>query len=683
MRKSKDYYQSVINSVQEVICQTDIHGNWTFLNPAWTEITGFSIQESLGRYCGDYVEPLDRQVHHELFQSLVNRQRDYYHQEIRYVTKQDQVRWLDVFLRLRFTSEGSIQGTLGTLKDITDRKLSEQTLKQQLTAIETAIDGVGILNDQGQYIYLNQAHLEIFGYDTPTELLGKTWYQLYYPDEIKRIEQTIFPVLMQNGSWRGETLSKRRDGSTFSEELSLTLVEGGGLICVCRDITERKKTEASLAKRDRYLTALVEVQRQLLAAPINHNIYQKILNILAPIADANRIYVFKNYHNESGDLLSSQQAEWCAPGIEPQLDNPALQNVSYHDFIPRWMDILSQGDIINGVVAELPESEQAILAPQGILSILVLPLIVNGEFFGFIGFDNCVEARKWDPLAEGLLSSAAAAIALAKERELTTKAWQQAQSQLQAVLDAVPGLISWISSDLSYLGVNRNLAAFYNLSPDEFYGKKVGFIDHNDEFASFLLDFFNSSAQTRSQTIEFNVNDQIYNYLIVAQKYQESQVCVSVGIDITERQKAEEQIKASLKEKEVLLKEIHHRFKNNLNVVSSLLELQADSIPEPQIGKLFEESQNRIYSMALIHEKLYRSKTIGQINLEDYIEDLANNLFDSYNVNKDSIQLNINVEPIFLNIETATPCGLIINELVSNSLKHAFPDEREGIKFSP
>ncbi|MEQ8974049.1 MAG: PAS domain S-box protein [Coleofasciculus sp. C1-SOL-03] len=678
LRQSQEQYRSVINSVKEVIFQTDAQGNWTFLNPAWTEITEFLIEDSLGTPCWDYIHQPDRQLHLDLFQSLINRQQEYCRQEIRYLTKNGNIRWLEVFSRLTLAADGSIKGTSGTLTDITERKLSEQTLNQQLAAIEAAIDGICILNEKGEYIYLNQAHLEIFGYETPTDLLGKTWYHLYYPDEVSRIERDIFPVLIEHGYWRGETLSKRRDGSTFAEELSLTLIEGGGLICVCRDITERKKTEASLAKRDRYLTALVEVQRQLLAAPVNCDVYQQILSILAPIADANRIYVFENHCDETGQLFSSQRAEWCAPGIESQLDNPALQNVSYHDFVPRWMDVLAQGGIINGIVTDFPESERSILAPQGILSILALPLIVNGEFFGFIGFDNCVEAREWQPLEEGLLSSAAAAIALAKEREITTKAWQTSQSQLQAVLDAVPGLVSWISADLTYLGVNRHLASRYHLTPDNFLGQKVGFVDKNGDFAEFLRQFFASSTQTTSQTLRFEMNGTIQSYLIVAQKYQQSQVCVTVGIDITERQKAEEQIKASLKEKEVLLKEIHHRVKNNLNVVSSLLELQADSITEPHIGKLFEESQNRIYSMALIHEKLYRSPTIGQINLEDYIQDLANNLFDSYNVNEDCIQLHITVEPIFLNIETATPCGLIINELVSNSLKHAFPDEREG-----
>ena len=148
--------------------------------------------------------------------------------------------------------------------------------------------------------------------------------------------------------------------------------------------------------------------------------------------------------------------------------------------------------------------------------------------------------------------------------------------------------------------------------------------------------------------------------------------------DITERKRAEKQIKTALKEKEVLLQEIHHRVKNNLQVVSSLLDLQLDYIEDKQALKMFQDSQNRIKSMALVHEKLYQSRDLVKIDFADYIRDLTAYLFGSYKVNPDAITLKINVEDVSLNIDMAIPCGLIINELVSNSLKHAFPPEEDG-----
>jgi two-component sensor histidine kinase/PAS domain-containing protein len=144
------------------------------------------------------------------------------------------------------------------------------------------------------------------------------------------------------------------------------------------------------------------------------------------------------------------------------------------------------------------------------------------------------------------------------------------------------------------------------------------------------------------------------------------------------RKQAEEQIKASLREKEVLLREIHHRVKNNMQVMSSLINLQARHISNPEAIDILKESQSRIRSMALVHEKLYQSKDLAKINIYDYLSSLAIHLFNSYKIDPNLIHLNLNVDNVFLDIHSATPCGLIVNELISNSLKHAFPEGRKG-----
>ena len=152
----------------------------------------------------------------------------------------------------------------------------------------------------------------------------------------------------------------------------------------------------------------------------------------------------------------------------------------------------------------------------------------------------------------------------------------------------------------------------------------------------------------------------------------------ALKIEIAERRSAEEQLTESLREKEVLLKEIHHRVKNNLQVISSLLYLQSKDVKDERTYRMFQESQNRVKSMALIHEKLYQADDLARIDLGEYLRNLSEHLFESYRVEVGVVKLRVEVEEVGVGVDVAIECGLIVNELISNSLKYGLADGRQG-----
>jgi PAS domain S-box-containing protein len=151
-----------------------------------------------------------------------------------------------------------------------------------------------------------------------------------------------------------------------------------------------------------------------------------------------------------------------------------------------------------------------------------------------------------------------------------------------------------------------------------------------------------------------------------------------VSVDITERMQTERDLAAAVAEKEVLLKEVHHRVKNNLQIISSLLNMQAELLSEPSLKGVLLESRRRVESMAMIHERLYSDEDIDHLDFRQYVEALARELFNVYFVDSNLVRLRLELEPVSLELNQAIPCGLILNELLANCLKYAFPDTRQG-----
>jgi PAS domain S-box-containing protein len=471
--ESQDRLDRILASLDDVVwSQSEEGGQLLYMSPAAEKIYGRAISDFFENpeLRLAVVHPDDRPLVERIHREV--RQTQNYTIEYRILQPSGTLRWIQDRARLIYDATGNPLRLDGISRDITERKRSEETMRQQVAAIEAVNEGIGIINSTGQYLYINDAHLRLFGYESPNDLLGKTWHELYEPDEMTRFELEVFPIVEQFGKWQGEAMGKRADGSLFYQDVSLTLIERVGLICVCRDISDRKKSEVALAKRERYLAALVDVQRRLLASVDRLPSDSGIIEPLGRAAGASRVYLFENHQDETGRLLATQRVEWCAGGIIPQMNNSDVQTFSYDQACPRWAGLLSRGEIIMGLTIDFPQSERQHLEAQDILSILVLPLTVNGEFFGFIGFDRCEEAKVWRPLEVDLLRAAATAISLCIERQLAEQALEQERQQLRQIITHVPVAMAMFDSQMRYLAYSNQWLVDYQLQGQELIGQR-------------------------------------------------------------------------------------------------------------------------------------------------------------------------------------------------------------------
>jgi PAS domain S-box-containing protein len=252
--------RQIISNVNDIIYTHDLEGNFTSVSPSATRLYKYSAAEILGMNIADVVDPaylpialreLDlhkRNIDYKSVFELLTRDRD--GREI----------WVEVSTKL-VKHNGMEAEILGIARDITDRKRSEDILEKQRAAIDAAMDGMALLDEREKYIYLNQAHADVYGYRNPGELLGKTWRVLYTDDSIERFQREIMPQLYRDGHWRGEAIGKKKDGSLFPQEISLSVVSNGGIVCICRDITDCKKAVSELKESEQWLRTVFEGSR--------------------------------------------------------------------------------------------------------------------------------------------------------------------------------------------------------------------------------------------------------------------------------------------------------------------------------------------------------------------------------------------------------------------------------------
>jgi diguanylate cyclase (GGDEF)-like protein/PAS domain S-box-containing protein len=313
----EEKYNYLWKNNQEVLFQTDAAGIWIFLNPVWTEITGFSLAETLGTSFLNYVHPEDSQHKLDLFQILSQSQiKDSLH-KIHYLTKDGGCCCLEVYVHIILDSKGKIMGTSGTLKTINPCRIEAENCTQQ------------------------------------------------------------------------HKISKRA---------------------------------TALNSGNHYLEALVEIEQVLLTFDDNLQSYMEVLETLGQTCTASRVYLYKNHYSDNGDLVITKKAEWCASDIQSQISENSWQNPAKSEFYAYWTQILAKGNIISGIVSEFSAAERQILEQEGILAIIILPIMIKDKFLGYIGFDNCLETQTWAAAEVAFMQAVAGAFALTYERLSAEKA---------------------------------------------------------------------------------------------------------------------------------------------------------------------------------------------------------------------------------------------------------------------
>jgi PAS domain S-box-containing protein len=271
------------------------------------------------------------------------------------------------------------------------------------------------------------------------------------------------------------------------------------------------------------------------------------------------------------------------------------------------------------------------------------------------------------------------------DRERAEEALRESESRLHTLANAMPQL-AWIAqADGHIFWYNQRWYDYTGTTPEQMEGWGWQDVHDPEVLPKVLAEWRNSLATGQPFEMEHPLRgtDGCFRQFLTRSyplKDGEGRVTQWFGTntDVTELKQAEERIQASLREKEVLLKEIHHRVKNNLQVISSLVDLQADALDNPDLRVLFEDVRDRVRSMALVHEKLYQSESLARVEFSEYAQTLLDYLWRAHGGSAGTIRLTLDLEPASFSVEKAVPCGLILNELAVNALKHAFKGRTDG-----
>jgi PAS domain S-box-containing protein len=489
------------------------------------------------------------------------------------------------------------------------------------------------------------------------------------------------PIVVLTG-FEDETLGIKAVQEGAQDYLVKGQVDSKPLIRAMRYAIERKRGERRIGHLNTVLRTIRQVNQFISREKSRNRILQGVCDILFQTRGYQNAWII--LMDKSWKILRSSQA-----GLDKDF-LPLINRMRRGDMPDCVRKALSQSDVI---AIEDPSStctECSFSVNYGDRGMMAVRLEHDKKIYGLLSVqaprDSALDIEEQGLFKEigGDIAFALHDIELEEQRKKAEDRLRESEAKARTLLENLPQRIFFKDLNSVYKSCNDNYAQDLGITPEEIAGKT----DY-DFYPKELAEKYRKDDQkvVKSGKTEDIEEEYIRKgrklWVQTVKTPVRSQGGKTTGVlgifwDITARRRAEQQIKASLREKEVLLQEIHHRVKNNMQIISSILNLQSRKITDNQILDIFKSSQDRIKSMALIHDRLYQTKDIARVDFVEYTRDLTNHLFSAHRTDPQTIKLNINIKDIFLDINTAIPCGLIINELVSNSLKHAFPNGKKG-----
>ncbi len=530
---------------------------------------------------------------------------------------------------------------ISTVSDVTARKEAETALRRALERLRRFIDaniiGVVVADAAGRVIEANDYYLRIIGFTREEFDEGRVDWRAVTPPEWLPADEAAIRELRERGtSTPYEKEYLRRDGTRVSVFLSNALLPGPDeqIAAFVLDITERKRADKRLRDSEETLRYIVKHDPNAIA------VYDRGLHYIA-VSDR----YLQDYDVKEEDILGKHHYE-----VFPEMPE-------------RWKAVHRR--CLAGAIER--SDDDAFERPDGSITY------------------NRWECRPWRRV-DGEIGGIITYTEVTTERKKAEKALRESEKLYRSLFENMLNGLAYCRmhfdeegrpEDFTYLSVNDAFQTLTGLK--DVAGRKVSeVIPGIREADPELFEIYGRVAGTgRPERFETFVSA-LKMWFSVSVYSPERGYFVAVFDVINERKRAEEAVQASLREKETLLREIHHRVKNNMQVISSLFNLQAGHIKDEDARRMLKEGQLRIRSMALIHEKFYQSSDLSKVDFAAYLRSLANHLFQFFKVDTGRIRLETDLEDVLLDVNSAVPCGLLVNELISNSIKHAFPGGRKG-----